>query len=483
MTQAADALPTSLFPTPDTFANYSVYDLMLAAANGRIGVDRRLVRSILERPDKAATVADLIRFAGVSSDQPLDLRADLIEILRRYRSVEALPFYLDIIREFGDDYPDELIEAVVEIGQPAIEPLLHLYEELGEENGAPVAFLLAGLQIRDERILKLLLDEFDYDTWEGAFHLSMYGDPAGIPAVEQRLKEPGIDDEMRHHLEGAIAEMKSNEPRVVADPPDIYPLFDEAAGPDFDVLALPDVAQLLQSPFADYRAEALEALSPEDIEDPEVSPRVRELAKSDPDPNVRGRAWEALATLVEEDPELLDEMKAVLNDKSKSPVERSGALVALATATEGSEELTGHIKDMYELESERKHVLKAMWRSMDQSFGSYMQFNLDNEDPEVAEQAIFGIGYLGVKGEVNRLEQFFDNDRLRSPALFNYAMLIPGPKERMGVKQILSKIEKVAKGLNTEEKEIVKVALDRRLAMRGMKPVFHEEPEEDESEE
>lgn len=481
MTQAADALPTSLFPTPDTFSSYPVYDLLLAAAHGRIGVDQRLVRSILERQDKAATVAELIRFAAVASDQPLDLRADLIEILRRFHAVEALPFYLDIIREFGDDYPDELIEAVVEIGAPAVEPLLKLYQELGEENGAPVAFLLAGLPVRDERILKLLLEEFDYDTWEGAFHLSMYGDPAGIPAVEDRLKEAGIDDEMRHHLEGAIAEMNSSEPRTVAEPPDVYPLFDETAGPDFDVLGVADVAQLLKSPFADYRAEALEALSPEDIEEPEVSPHVRELAKSDPDPNVRGRAWEALATLVEDDAGLLEEMKAVLNDKSKHPVERSGALVALATATEGSEELTSHIKDMYEIESERKHVLKAMWRSMDQSFGSYMQFNLDNEDPDVAEQAIFGIGYLGVKSEVNRLEQFFDHDRLRSPALFNYAMLIPGPKERMGVKPILSKIEKVAKGLNTEEKEIVKVALDRRLAMRGMKPVFHEEPEDDEA--
>ncbi len=484
MTPAADALPTNLFPTPEQFGGYSVYDLMHAAGHGRIGMDQRLLRSIFAREPQAAT-ADLLRFAQTAADCPLDLRGDMIDIFRRLKTPEAIPFYLDIMREYGDDYPDELIEAVVEQGAAMIEPLIALYEELGEAEGGPAAFLLAGLQVLDPRILQLLLEEFEYDTWEGAFHLGMYGDPAAKPAIEKRLTEPGLDDEMQHHLRNTLSEIDEGEARraIVMEPPGIYDLYDEIAGPDFDVLPLEDVAELLGSADAAYRSEALESLSPEDVEDPLIQPRVRDLAKSDPDPNVRGRAWEALAGALEEDKTLLEEMKAVLNDTSRPATERSGALVALATATDGSPELKAHIKGMYELEAERKHVLKAMWRSMDQSFGSYMQFNLDDKDPEVIEQAIFGIGYLGMKNDCGKLEKFFGNERLRSPALFNYAMVVPGPKDRMGVKSILSKIEKVAQGLDSEERDIVKVALDRRLAMKGMKPVFHEEPDEDEDEE
>jgi hypothetical protein len=477
MTQVADVPPTNLFPTPAVFGDHSVHDLLLAAAHGRIGMDQRLLRSILERPDKEAAVSDLVRFAAIAADQPLDLRGDLIEIFRRFKTPAAIPFYLDIMREYGDDYPDELIEAVVELGSEMIEPLLGLYEELGEEQGAPAAFLLAGLGVLDPRILKLLLEEFEYDTWEGAFHLGMYGDPASKPAIEKRLSEPGLDEEMQHHLQNTLSEIDEGEARraVVIEPPDIYSLYDETSGPDFDVLEADDLVAMLASADPSYRSEALESLAPGDVEEPAIQKRVRDLATSDPDPDVRGRAWEALAGSIEEDKTLLDQMKAVLGDPSKPASERSGALVALATATDGSEELKAQIKELYEVESERKHVLKAMWRSMDQSFSSYMQFHLDDPDLEVCEQAIFGVGYLGVKSEAQKLEKFFETERLRPPALFNYALVVPGPKDRMGVKALLKKIEKVAQGLDSEEREIVKAGLDRRLEMRGMKPVFHEE--------
>jgi HEAT repeat protein len=483
MTQAADALPTNLFPTPATFGEYSVRDLLRAAAHGRIGVDQRLIRSIFERPDKPAVIADLMQFAGEAKDQPLDLRADLIEILRRFKTTEAIPFYLEVIREYGDDYPDELIEAVVEQGTAIVEPLLKLYEELGEEQGGPVAFLLAGLQVQDPRILQVLLEEIEYDTWEGAFHLGMYGDKAARPVLESRLAEPDLDEDMKHQIVQALTDIEeraSGAKPSIADPPDIYDLFDPEEGPDFDVIPMEDVLHLLKSGDRSYRSEALETLSPGDLDEDPVKNLVVGMARSDSDPNVRGRAWEALSSVLEETPDLLEEMKAVLNDTKRPAEERSGALVALATATEGSEELKAHLKEMYEVAGERKHVLKAMWRTMDQSFASYMRFNLDDEDPEVVEQAIFGIGYLGVTSEVNRLEKFFQHDRLRSPALFNYSLIIPGPKDRMGVKLILKKIEKVASGLNSDEREIVKIALDRRLEMRGMKPVFHEDHDFDE---
>ncbi len=459
-------------------------ELLRAAASGRIGLDQRLIHNILDR-GADAICADLVRFSEIASEEPLDLRVDLIELFRRVKTTEAIPFYLSIIREYGDDYPDELIEAVVEMGAPMVDPLLALYEELGEEQGGPVAFLLAGLQVHDPRILALLLEEFEYDTVEGAFHLGIYGDPAAKDALQKRLAEPGLDEEVKSSLQEALEEIEIRAGKTVpvADPPSIDDYFDPKLGPDFDVLPLEDVAHLLSSSDADYRAEALESLSPDDVDDPTVAPKVRGLAQTDPDPNVRGRAWEALSSLIPDDDTLLEELKTVLNDPSKPPQERSGALVALSTATDGSQEMKERAKELYEVESERKHVLKAMWRSMDQSYASYMSFHLDDPDVEVCEQAIFGVGYLNIVSDVQKLEKYMQFDPLRVPSLFNYALVVPGPKDRMGVKSILKKVEKVAKGLNSEEAEIVKTALDRRLELRGMKPVFHEHRQHDSAEE
>ena len=481
MTQAADALPTNLFPTPQTFSQHTVYDLLRVAAHGRIGFDQRLIRNILDRGADAIR-PDILRFSEIAAEEPLDLRVDLVEILRRVKTPEAIPFYLSILREFGDDYPEELIEAVVEMGAPIVEPLLKLYEELGEEKGGPVAFLLAGLQILDPRIYHLLLEEFEYDTFEGGFHLGMYGDAAAKPVIEKRMGESGVDDELKSHLRQAVAEIADGDKRraFVSDLSDIYELYDPKLGPDFDVLPLEDVAQLLASTDPDYRAEALESLSPDDLDEPQVAPKVRALAQSDPDPNVRGRAWEALSSIIPDDVSLLDELKAVLNDRKRSPIERSGALVALSTATDGSEEMKDRVRELYEVVSERKHVLKAMWRSMDQSYSSYMQFHLDDPDVEVCEQAIFGVGYLNIVSDVQRLEKYMHLDALRAAALFNYALVVPGPKDRMGVKSILKKIDKLAMGLTSEESDIVKTALDRRLELKGMKPVFEEQHPVDE---
>ena len=66
-------------------------------------------------------------------------------------------------------------------------------------------------------------------------------------------------------------------------------------------------------------------------------------------------------------------------------------------------------------------------------------------------------------------------DALRAAALFNYALVVPGPKDRLGVKSILKKIDKIAMGLTSEESDIVKTALDRRLELKGMKPDFEEQ--------
>ena len=47
-----------------------------------------------------------------------------------------------------------MIDSLVNLGAPALEPLLAAYEELGEENAGDISFLLAALHVRDPRVLK-----------------------------------------------------------------------------------------------------------------------------------------------------------------------------------------------------------------------------------------------------------------------------------------------------------------------------------------
>src|SRR5205823_4548050 len=97
------------------------------------------------------------------SGDRVDLAPELIALFRQWKTPEAIPFLIKYIREDPEEIPDEAIEALVEIGKPALEPLLSVYEALEESESAEIAFVLANLRVRDERILKILLDRLDYD--------------------------------------------------------------------------------------------------------------------------------------------------------------------------------------------------------------------------------------------------------------------------------------------------------------------------------
>ena len=48
---AADArLTNTTYPIPETFKDYSVSDLLTAAAYGRVGVDKRFIQAVLDHP-------------------------------------------------------------------------------------------------------------------------------------------------------------------------------------------------------------------------------------------------------------------------------------------------------------------------------------------------------------------------------------------------------------------------------------------------
>lgn len=173
-----------MFPDPDKLQEYSPAEVLDAAARGHLGLDHRFLHALIDRPEQ--TLSALLKFAVRDyRNDTVDLSEDVIALIRLWRAPEGIPFLIAYLREDPENISDEAIETLVEIGQPALDPLLALYEELDESQSGEIAFILASLRIRDERILKILLDRLEYDLLDTLLLLEIYGDPAARPAIEQ----------------------------------------------------------------------------------------------------------------------------------------------------------------------------------------------------------------------------------------------------------------------------------------------------------
>lgn len=481
---AADArLTDKNFPTPETFSDYSIPQLLTAAAYGRIGFDQRLAREILEKRDRSTALADIVRFATepFPEENTANLTRALFVLLRHFRAAEAMPFLSELLVANIEELPEELIEAVLEVGPAAVEPVLKLYDKLeDDELRGEIAFLLASFRNRDPRILERLLDHFEYDAADGAIILQTFGDPAAIPAIEKVLAEPNLDEELKKELTDAVAALRDSaagdDEGAEASSFDAVAEFPASAGPLFDVITDAELAALLDSPSAEFRLAAVDSLSSSDMT-PQITDRVRKLAESDPDPKLRGMAWEALA-VDPDDKKLVGQLVSVTEDAAKTPQERVGALVGLASLDKYAKLKTALLEFHQSFPEVRAQVLKAMWRSLDRAFAKYMVEGLAHEDLAVREQAVLGIGNLSVSSEADKLEALFEDEALRPSALYAYALAAPGETTRARMKSLFNRIEKLADGLDEEEAELVEAALDQRLAYRGLKPVFHVDEED-----
>ena len=120
--------------TPEQYLVTPVYELLTQAAEGRIGFDHRLIHAIVDRP--AAAVPDLVKWGSEDHEEtPLDLTDDLINLFRHLKTPEAVPFYVQTLRGNPTDVPDELGQALYEVREHAVEPLLKLYGESGRGPG------------------------------------------------------------------------------------------------------------------------------------------------------------------------------------------------------------------------------------------------------------------------------------------------------------------------------------------------------------
>jgi hypothetical protein len=470
------------FPDPAEYSSIPVYDLLRAVARGHIGLDRRFIQAVLDRGQ--AALPDLLKVAGERrGEDRVDLEEDLIAIFRHLRTPEALPFFIECIRREPDDIPDDIVEAILPFGGRAIEPLLEVYEEIGEEQGSDLAFLLASLRVRDERILKLLLERLEYDAADGAFCLGLYGDPGAKPALQRLLRDiPQEDLELRREIQFAIEQIDAplaEASEIAPEPLDIFELYPERAMPPLDVLSEEERLEMLEAGSAELRAEAADSFRNKDLSK-EARRRLIGRAKSDPDSNVRGRCWEALGDIAHEDAHVAAAMKAVLADAGRDLVERAGALVGLAGKSEDPD-VAQSMRAFYENPQSRAKALEAMWRSFDRQFADYFPRHLDDPDLETKRQAIWGIGYMALGSYAGKLSAMIvDDEQLRPDALFAYSLAVPAEISRGRVRGLFRKIEDVAGGLSQGEADLVQLALDERLAMNGLEPVFSVEGEEQE---
>jgi hypothetical protein len=462
----------------------AAYPLLQSAGHGYIPVDQRLLHAILDFPENS--LPDVVRFAAQNhSDDLMDLDPLLVDLFHSLRTPAALPFFVHVIRENPSDVPDDLVEAIVELGDAAVDPLLGLIAEFEGKDAGDVPFVLAALRIRDPRVLQALTKRLEYDPQDAALCLEMYGDPAAIPALEAALAKIEPDDTaarapLQAVIQGLSEPSKPGETSSKEQPFDIWSLYPKELSPDFNALEDEDRLAMLQHGSPALRAEVASSFQGAELSDA-VRERLIQLAKSDPDANVRGAGWEALGEIGDE-PELRQAMLKVLADPKASIEEKSGAAIGLAEQSDNVAVYQA-ILNLYQDPASRAKALKAMARSFDQRFAAYPPKHLDDPDSAIKTQAIWGIGYLSLAAEAPRLVSFFDLEEFRTDAIFAYALSVPGETSSGRIRALMAKVEKAASGFRDDEEDLVRIALDQRLMLHGKDPVFFpDEAEEDDEE-
>jgi hypothetical protein len=448
-------------------------ELLRQAAQGHVGVDRRLIQSILDGGE--AAVLEVLAFANASHDQDrIDLDPLLIDLFHHWVTPGALDFLIGAVRRNHEDVNDELVQTLLPFGARAVEPLLKLYEELGEEQGSDVAFLLAGLRVHDPRVLAVLLDRLQFDAADGALCLELYHDPAARPALETMLAEiPAEEIELRRDLQHALEELDKPASPYEPIPFEIMEEYPKRQLPAFEVLSEAERLQLFESADAEFRAAAAHSFFNQEL-DPKTRAILLQLAQSDPDAKVRGRAWESLADATE-DAAIRDAMLAIVTDTSHDIDERGGAAVGLYAVADRAD-VTSALQALYEEGSgARAKALESMWRSLWRPYARFFPQHLEDGNKEILRQAIRGAGYFQLASHAGKIASYFDREDdledLREDALFAYALAMPGETTRGRIRGMLRKIDSIAH-LSSSEAELVMFALDERLRLAGLDPVF-----------
>jgi HEAT repeat protein len=282
--------------SPEQYASTSTRELLCAAALGQVPIDHAFLRALADRGD--SIFDDFMRFITEDREKDrLDIAEELLTIARSMRSPAALPFLIELARQNAADFPDGLMEAFIELGEHAVEPLLALRREV--DDPYDVTFALAALRVRDPRVLPVLLDYVETDPLDAAIALGSHGDPAARPAIEEALRK-AEDPTLQNELRAALAAIEHPAPPEEIEQVDLWSEFPEKGVPAFPVLPDNESAELLSSPEPRWRAGAVSALATADFTEA-LRSRIVDLARHDPDTSVRAAAWEALENETDQD--------------------------------------------------------------------------------------------------------------------------------------------------------------------------------------
>jgi hypothetical protein len=462
-----------MFLDPDKLHEAAPAQILEEAAAGRLGVDHRFLRALIERPEETVRAISDRRGHDHEGDA-VDLELEIVALVRALHAPEGIPSIIDAIRVAPDDIPDEVVEAIHSFGEIAVDPLLHLYLELKdkEEESEEIAFLLASLGVRDPRILGLLLERLEHDPDHGSFLLGIYGDPVARPELEKVIsslseEQTALRGEIERVLESFSGQPETSSPD---EPYDIYAEYPETADPPVELLSERERLEMLDHPNPTVRAEVARSFMNTDL-DPVAVKTLLARAQSDSDLAVRVASWTAL-THETEQADVLEAMLSGLRNPAISPEERAGIAVGLSLEADRNE-VRKAMEDLYARPETRARALEAMWRSLHPSFRDYFEQHLYDTDIEIRRSAIWGVGYFSVRSAVGRLRELFEDEELRADALFAYALAVPADISRSRMKSLLARIEKDADALSESEVELVKIALDERLAIIGKHPYFN----------
>ena len=463
-----------MFLDPDKLQEANPAEVLLEASRAHLGLDHRFLHAILDRP--AESLPAVVAFGERDrSEDRVDLALELIACFRYWRAPEGVPFLVQFTREDPEDVPDDVVYALVDNAQLALEPLLKLYGELEESSNGEVAFILANLGVRDPRILEILTDRLEYDLSDTVLLLDMYRDPAAVPAIEKAAESlEDKDKELKQEIAGTVASLQSlsaAENQLEREPFDVWDLYPEDADPPVDLLDEDERFELLSHPVASVRAVAAHSFFNQPLSK-ELRAKLLDLAQKDESADVRGRAWESLIDAADQ-PDVVAVMLKALH-KPDMPVEERGGLVVGLAPESDRNEVRKAITDLYAIPEGRAKALEAMWRGLHRSFSDYFPRHLDDDDVEIRRAALWGVGYYGLKSELEKVRRAFDDEELRTDALFSYALALPTEVSRGRMKGILQRIEKDAGGLSELEEELVKAALDERLMLAGKEPMFRQ---------
>lgn len=472
--------PQGLLIEPEQFAHAAPRQMLEAAARGLVGIDHRFIRAVLDRFDEF--LPELVRFGLEKREDRVPLYAFLIDVFRARPVPEAIPVLVRFIRGGAlVAFEEELAEIFGRLGAASVEPLLEVRRELGPEEQAEVAFLLASLGVRDPRIYAILTEVLAEDPSEGAFLLGIYKDPAAVVELERVLERRAeLPERVVADVEEAIEELKEPLGPQEWEPYDIFADYPDREGPVTEALGLEEHLWLTRSGSAEYRAAAIDDLTQAQLGLPEVRRRVLEMAEGDAEPRVRGAAWRRLGDIASEDEQIRQAMWRRLKDPEVAIEERAGALAGLAYAD--PEPLGPYIQEFYERPETRAEALEAMWKVLDPRYRPYFSLHLEDPDVRVRRSAVTGAGLMRMSSECGRIEKLFMDEDVRADALQAYALASPGKVSAMHARQVLKKIEELAGGLSKSEGEIVCRALDLLLESHGKKALFYPHGEEEVSE-